>query len=224
MDSTLLFKKAVYQQIARIGKAVASASRLELLDLLSQGPRTVEVLAKEANLSVANASQHLQILRAARLVEAEKEGQLVTYRSAQGVHDFLPALLELAENRLAEVQQVVRQYFEEPDVLEQIDFALLLTRVRAGEVTLLDVRPPEEYRAGHLAGAISIPVTELTNRLAELPKDRQIVAYCRGPYCILALQAVEILKKFGFKGVRVKEGVPEWRARGLPVVSGERSW
>jgi len=182
-----IFKDRVYEQLARIGKAVASPPRLEILELLSQGPRTVENLAQEAHLTVANASRHLQILRSARLVEAAKEGVFVRYALAnEEVADFFRALRLLAASRLAELDQVTREFFQDQTPLESVDRQALLARVRKGLTTVLDVRPAEEYRAGHLAGAISIPLDELQDRLAELPRDQEIIAYCRGPYCVFA--------------------------------------
>lgn len=212
------YKDAIYDQFARIGKAVASPKRLELLDLLCQGERTVEVLAREANLSVANTSQHLQVLRAAHLADAEKQGLHVVYRIAEPkVADFFHILRSLAETQLAEVEQLTRQFFAGKEGLEAVDRETLLERVGAGMVAVLDVRPPEEYRAGHLPGALSIPLPELRRRLAELPRDREIVAYCRGPYCVLSVEAVEILRAEGFRAVRMEEGVQEWQQRGLSI-------
>jgi len=190
--------------------------------LLRQGPRTVEALSHEAGLTLANASQHLKVLRQARLVEAEKRGIFVTYRVAgQAVDDFYGALRGLAETRLAEVQQIARTFVEKRGSLEPVDRLRLLQRVRAGEVTVLDVRPVEEYRAAHIAGAVSVPLKELEKRLGGLPKDREIVAYCRGPYCVLAPDAVKLLRARGYHAVALDDGVAEWRARGLPVAAGE---
>lgn len=215
-----MFKDRVYEQLARIGKAVASPQRLELLDLLSQGPRTVENLAQEAHQTVANTSRHLQILRAARLIEAEKEGVFVRYRVAdEAVIDFFRALRVLAASRLAELDQITRQFFTDRDVFEPVDRKALLARVRKGLATVIDVRPIEEYRAGHIAGAISMPVDELKARLAELPRNQEIVAYCRGPYCVFAAQAVELLRTQGFQAVRLEDSVADWRAYGLPVTT-----
>ncbi len=215
-------KKAVYEQLSRIGKAVASPPRLELLDLLCQGPRTVEALAREAGLSVANTSQHLQILHAARLVDANKEGLFVTYRLAdQQVCEFYQALRNLAERRLAEIEAIVRQFNDGRESMVAVEKQALLERVRRAEVTVLDVRPPEEYRAGHIPGAVSIPLKELRSHLARLPRRREIVAYCRGPYCVLAVEAVKLLRARGFRAVRMEHGVPEWRAEGFPVAVGE---
>ena len=216
------FKDAIYEQFARIGKAVSSPKRLELLDLLCQGPRTVEVLAKESGLTVANTSQHLQVLRAARLVETEKEGQYVIYRLAdQNVCEFFRAMRVLAESRLAEVEQIKRRFLEGREGMEPVDRKALLERVRKGAVTVLDVRPKEEYHAGHLPGAISIPLKELQLRLSDLPRDQEIVAYCRGPYCVLSIQAVELLRSRGFKAVRIEEGIQDFRAMGFHIAVNE---
>ncbi len=214
------FKDSIYEQFARLGKAISAPKRLELLDLLCQCPRTVEALAEQAAMSVANASQHLQVLRAARLVDAEKKGLHVEYRPADDeVYRFALALRELAQARLAEVERATRDYFEERGAMEAVVGDELLRRVRAGEVTVLDVRPPEEYRAAHIPGALSIPVGELKARLKELPKGRDVVAYCRGRYCVMAVEAVELLRKKGFKAHRMEQGVVDWRARGWRVDS-----
>ncbi len=216
------FKDDIYEQFARVGKALAAPKRLELLDLLCQAPRTVEAISEQAALSIANASQHLQVLKAARLVETEKKGLYVEYRVAgDDVVRVVGALRGLAETRLSEVDHVVRTYFEQRGVLESIGADELRRRVKAGEVTVLDVRPSEEYRAGHLRGAISIPVSELKTRLKELPKNRAIVAYCRGPYCVMALEAVELLRKKGLAAHRLEDGVVDFRARGWRIVTGD---
>jgi rhodanese-related sulfurtransferase len=215
------FKDAVYEQLARIGKASSSPKRLELLDLLCQGPRTVEALAEQAAISVANASQHLKALRAARLVDATKKGLYVEYRLADDeVCRFFVSLRGLAEARLAEIDQVASEYFERRGSMEAVASKELLRRVKNGDVTVLDVRPAEEYRAGHIPGALSIPVAELKSRLHELPKDREVVAYCRGPYCVMAADAVALLRKRGFSAHRMEQGVADWRARGLRVEGG----
>lgn len=212
------FKDTIYEQFARLGKAMAAPKRLELLDLLCQGPRTVEALAEQAALSIANASQHLRVLRAARLVDAEKKGLYVEYRLADDeVCRFFVALRGLAEARLAEVEQVTRAYFDQRGAMEAVAGEELLRRVRRGEVTVLDVRPAEEFRAGHIPGALSIPVEELKARLKELPKHRAVVAYCRGPYCVMAVEAVELLRQKGFRANRMELGVVDWRARGWRV-------
>lgn len=222
MTPSRRFKDDVYEQFARIGKATSAPKRLELIELLCQGPRTVEVVAELAAISLANASQHLQVLRAARLVEAEKKGLCVEYRLAgDEVCTFFLALRKLAEARLAEVERTTRAYLERRGTMEAVEGEELLRRVKRGEVTVLDVRPAEEYRAGHIPGALSIPLGELKARLNELPKDRDVVAYCRGPYCVMAVEAVEVLRKRGFKAHRLELGVVDWRARGGRV-DGER--
>ncbi len=219
------FKDNLYEQFARIGKAVSAPKRLELLDLLCQCPRTVEALAEQASISVANTSQHLQVLRAARLVDVEKKGVYVEYRLMDvSVCRFVFSLRGLAESRLAEVDRVTREYFEARGVMEAVDGNELMRRVRKGGVTVLDVRPFEEYRAGHIPGALSIPVDELKARISELPKNRDVVAYCRGPYCVMAIEAVDLLRKKGFTANRMEQGVVEWRVRGWRVdVDRERA-
>jgi len=217
-----LFKDAIYEQFARIGKAVSSPKRLELLDLLCQGERTVEVLAKESGLTVANASQHLQVLRAARLVETEKVGLFVVYHLAdQTVCEFFRTMRVLAESRLAEVEQIKRRFLEGREGMEPVDRDELLELVRQKAVTVLDVRPVEEYNAAHIPGALSIPLKELTQHLAELPRDQEIVAYCRGPFCVLSVQAVEMLRAQGFNAVRLEEGIQDLRAMGFPIAENE---
>ena len=213
------FKDAIYEQFARIGKAVASPIRLELLDLLCQGPRTVEVLAKESGQTVANASQHLQVLRISRLVETEKKGLFVTYRLADpAVCEFFRAMRILAESRLAEVEQIKRQFLEGREGMEPVEREELLKLVRQGAVTVLDVRPIDEFKAGHVAGALSIPLKELKLRLSELPRDQEVVAYCRGPYCVLSVEAVEFLRAEGFQAIRIEEGIQDFRAMGFSIV------
>lgn len=215
-------KTAIYEQIARIGQATASPNRLELLDLLSQGPRTVEALAQQTGQSVATTSHHLQVLRRARLVDGDKAGLYVTYRLADPqVGDFFLELRQLAESRLAEVQQVTRQYLEQRGALEPVDNEELVRRVRAGEVTVIDVRPREEYVAGHIPGAISVPLADLPKRLRDLRKRPDIVAYCRGPYCVMSLDAVDLLRRKGFRAQRLEHGVVEWRAQGWRLDTGE---
>ena len=212
------FKVLLYEQFARIGKALANAHRLELLDLLAQGERTVEALAAETGLSVANASQHLQTLRAARLVETRRAGVSIYYRLAsQAVGQLWLALRETGETHLAEVEQLVATFVEDRSVLTPISVEELREALAAERVVLLDVRPASEYQAGHLPQARSLPVTELEARLAELPQEREIIAYCRGPYCVFADEAVALLHAHGYAARRLEEGVPEWRQRGLPV-------
>jgi rhodanese-related sulfurtransferase len=215
------FKDAVYEQFARIGKAVSSPKRLELLDLLCQSDKTVETLAREAGLTLANASQHLQVLRSARLVDSEREGLYVTYRlSDPMVCEFFRTMRVLAENRLAELEQIKRRFLEGREGMEPVDRASLLRRLMEGSVTLLDVRPEGEYRAGHIPGALSVPLRRLKEILADLPQEQEIVAYCRGPYCVLSVFAVDLLRKEGFNAVRLEEGVQDFRAMGLAIASG----
>jgi len=216
------FKDSIYEQFARIGKAVSSPKRLELLDLICQSEKTVETLAQETGLSLANASQHLQILRTARLVETRKEGLFVYYRLAdQEVCQFFRAMRILAKCRLAEVERITHRFFEGKEGMEPVDREYLLRRVRDGSVTVLDVRPRDEYHAGHIPGAISMQLKELERRLSELPRGQDIVAYCRGPYCVLSVQAVEILRAHGFQAMRLEEGVQDWQALGFPVAVGK---
>ena len=214
-------KRELLGQFARIGKAVSSSARLEILDLLAQGEKPVELLAKQAGLSVTNTSNHLKELRNAALVITRKEGVHVHYRLADpAVHEFLRSLQDIAARQLAEVRLMVRDYFEEPDALEPVGAAELLVRLDSEDVVVLDVRPEDEYAAGHIPGALSIPTGELERRLSELPRDREIVAYCRGPYCVLAVKAVDVLRSHGFRARRMDVGLPEWRARGLAVADG----
>jgi rhodanese-related sulfurtransferase len=212
------FKNAIYGQFARISKALASPHRIELLELLAQSPRSVETLGRLADLSLANTSAHLQVLRAAGLVEATKRGLFVTYQLADpSVGALLLAIRRTAERRLAEVERISREFLAEHRQLEPVDEEALRRRVRDGDVTLLDVRPPEEFEAGHIPGAISVPLVELAKRLEGLPKRKEVVAYCRGPYCVLAVEAVDLLRKKGFKAVRLGDGVLDWIASGLAL-------
>jgi rhodanese-related sulfurtransferase/DNA-binding transcriptional ArsR family regulator len=212
------FKNGLYQQFARIGKALSSPHRIEMMELLAQRERTVESLAEELGLSMGNASAHLQVLREARLVESRKEGLFVHYRVGDDVVlGLLEQLRKVAETRLAEVDRLVESYFTDRSAMDAIDFDELKTRLKAGSVILLDVRPAEEYAAGHIAGAISIPHDQLDERLRELPKDKEVVAYCRGPYCVFADQAVATLKGKRRKARRLEAGFPEWKNAGLPV-------
>ena len=216
------FKDAIYEQFARIGKAVSSSRRLELLDLLCQGPKTVEMLAKESSLTVANTSRHLQLLRGASLIDSRREGLYVVYQIADpAVCEFFRSMRLLAEKRLADIEQIARRFLDGAEGLEAVDREELIERVRRRSVTVIDVRPVEEYRAGHIPGAISVPLRELESRLAEFPADKEIVAYCRGPYCVLAIRAIEILHAQGYRAVRLEDGVPDWRAQGFKVAVGK---
>lgn len=215
-------KAELFDQFARIGKVLASRSRLLLLDLLSQGEKPVETLAEQAALSVPNASNHLRELRSVSLVRTRRAGQHVYYRLASpAVRELLRSLQNVARENLAEVRELVRDFYHDPDGLEGVDAETLNRRVREGRVVLLDVRPPEEYAAGHIQGALSVPIGDLEQRLRELPRDQEIVAYCRGPYCLFSRQAVERLRSHGFRAHRMEEGVAEWEERGFPVAAGE---
>lgn len=215
-------KDRLYEQFARAAKAVSSPKRIELLELLAQGEKTVEALADATGMGVTNTSSHLQVLRQARVVDTRKDGTRVFYRLAgEEVAAFVVALRDLARSRLAEVDEVVRDYFMARDELEPVGRSELLDRANDGKVVILDVRPHEEFAAGHIPGALSVPLGELDSVLARLPKRAQIVAYCRGPYCVLAPQAVERLRAQGFKARRLADGMPEWRLAGLPVAVGE---
>jgi rhodanese-related sulfurtransferase len=216
-----LVKDGLYEQFARVGKAVAHPKRIELLDVLCQGERSVEVLAGAAAMSVVNTSAHLRVLREARLVATRKEGTRVFYRLADdAVCDFFFSLRELAGARYAEVDRIVQDFFDARDQFEPVDRDELVARVGEGEAIVLDVRPREEYEAGHISGAVSIPLADLEGRMADLPRGAEIVAYCRGPYCVLAPLAVEVLSAGGFRARRLEEGFPEWRRAGLPVATG----
>ena len=214
-------KDPLYAQFARIGHALASPKRLELLDLLSQGEKTVELLAEQSEMAIKNTSAHLRVLRQARLVETRRLGTYVYYRLAdEDVSALIRDLQSVGRRRLAEVEQVARLYIDDRDEMEPVTLAELRKLVREGKVTLIDVRPREEYESGHIPTALSIPVSGLKRRLGELPKRKEIIAYCRGPYCVFALEAVTLLRKQGFRARRAEEGLPGWRAAGLLVDAG----
>jgi rhodanese-related sulfurtransferase len=211
-------KNSLYEQVARIGKAMASPKRLELIELLCQGEKSVEVLAVQAEISVKLASAHLKELRVARLVETRKDGKYVLYRLAgTGVADLWVSLRSEAEDRLVELQMALATIVAHGNDLEGFDRKSILKKAAAGEVLVLDVRPTDEYATAHLPHARSLPVDELKKRLAELPKDTPVVAYCRGPFCLMAKDAVELLRKKGYRAFHLTDGVAEWRARGLPI-------
>ena len=211
-------KLELFEHFARVGKAVGSRPRLLLLDLLAQGEKTVERLARQTGLTIGNTSAHLKGLRQVSLVSPRKDGAHVYYRLAsQQVHEFVRSLQTLARGQLAEAREIIDDYFHDPDVLEPVHSADLLDGLRDGAVTVLDVRPPDEYAAAHIPGAISMPFGEIEQRLDELPSDGEIVAYCRGPYCIYAVRAVETLRRLGFRARRLEDGIPDWTLRGLPV-------
>ena len=214
-------KDKLYAQFARLGHALSSPKRLELLDLLCQCEKTVEMLAEQASMSVANTSRHLQVLRTARLIDGRKDGVYVHYRLADSeVREFFRGLRKLAENHIAEIDRIIADYFDASPQLQPIDRKNLLKRAKTGEVVILDVRPGDEYAAGHLPYAKSIPLSRLKERLKDLSPKVEIVAYCRGPYCVLAQEAVSFLKSKGLKASRLKDGVIEWQEAGLPVKTG----
>lgn len=214
-------KKALFAQFAAVARAFGSENRLELLEQLAQGERSVEMLAKRTDLSIANASQHLRQMQRAGIVTSRRDGKFVYYRlSDDAVLDLLAALRRIAERNSAEVERLVRSYFHDRDSLEPVTREKLLQLSRAGAVTVLDVRPEDEFALGHVAGALNIPLRELEARLDELDLSQEIVAYCRSHYCVLSYEAVATLRTRGFKARRLEEGLPEWRAAGLPVVTG----
>jgi len=214
------FKTQLYEQFARIGKALSSSHRLELLEVLAQGEHSVEALAQETGMPVANASQHLQVLRAAQLVDVRRDGVYIYYRLAdERVFSLWQAMREVGEARIAEIERIVQTYLHERTRLQPISAAELRQRLSKGDVILLDVRPVEEYLASHLPSALSMPVPDLEARLPELPRGKEIVAYCRGPYCVFADEAVALLQTNGYQARRLEQGLPDWRALGLPVES-----
>ncbi|HVC61127.1 MAG TPA: metalloregulator ArsR/SmtB family transcription factor [Acetobacteraceae bacterium] len=218
MASSTNPKRAVFEQFAIVAQALANAHRVELIELLAQGERSVEALAQLSGLGVTNASQHLQLLRRAGLVVARRSGKQVLYRLAdRDVVELLMALCRTAERGVAEIDRIVRSYFRERDALDPVSHAELANLLEAGLVTLIDVRPAEEFAAGHIPGAVNIPLAELSGRLAELPADRGVVAYCRGPYCVYAFEAVAALRAKGYDASRLVDGYPEWWAAGRPV-------
>jgi rhodanese-related sulfurtransferase len=213
-------KRDLFQQLARIGTALSSGTRLEFLELLAQGERNVDQLATLTGVAVANTSQHLQKLRQAGLVVGRKEGQFVYYRLAgDEVVRLCATLGQVGEAYVTEVERIVRLYLASRDELEPVPAKELLDRARKGLVTVLDVRPPEEFAVGHLPGAVNIPIHELEKRLGELPKRKEVIAYCRGPYCLMSYDAVALLRRRGLKARRLESGLPEWRVAGLPVES-----
>ena len=214
-------KQTLFAQFAAVAKAVAHPHRLAMIEQLAQGERSVELLADRVHLSIANASQHLQQMRQAGLVVARREGKFVFYRLGdESVLDLLAAVRRVAERNLAEVDRVVRGYFNDRDSMEPVSRAELMDRIKLGLVTLLDVRPADEFALGHLPGALNVQLKDLKQRLARLSKSKEIVAYCRGPYCVLSYEAVALLRARGFKVRRLEDGLPEWRAAGLPIETG----
>ena len=221
MDSDRAVKTALNQQFARLAGALANRHRVELLDLLAQGERNVEALAAEAAMSVALTSAHLRALRLAHLVETRREGPRILYRLAgDDVYALLASLRAVARTRLPEVEEAATRHLADPDGVEAVTREELITRVREGRATVIDVRPAVEYRAGHIPGAVSVPLDELEGRLVALPADAEIVAYCRGPYCLYAPTAVAELRRRGLQARRLVDGFPEWRLAGLPLAAG----
>lgn len=212
-------KQAIYNSLAEVAQALGHPHRLELLEHLAQGERSVEELSARASLTFANTSRHLQILRRARLVETERRGKHVLYRLAGDaeVVTLIQALGRVGERNVAEINRVMTAYFQARDALEAVSRGDLLARLRDGLVTVLDVRPEEEFAVGHLPGALNIPLAELERRLGELPADREVIAYCRGPYCVLSFEAVAALRERGYRVHRLEDGYPEWKAAGLPI-------
>ncbi len=214
-------KQALFEQLARVARSLGSPARLELLDFLAQGERTVESLARVSGLSVANTSKHLQQLRQAGLVEARRDGVHIHYRmSGDDVLDVISSLRVLAQTRLAEVEFLVSSYLKRRDDLEAVAAKDLMERAQGGLVSLIDVRPAEEFVQGHLPGAINLPLTDLKSHLDILPHERDVVAYCRGPWCVLAYEAVSLLRKRGYRARRLEGGLPEWRNDGRPITVG----
>lgn len=221
---TRAFKAAAYKHLARLGKALGSGPRLEILDLLAQGPRTVESVANEVEQSVANTSHHLRTLARARLVEADRSGLYVTYRVvADDVSSLFAAMRALGERQLRELRETTERFTADRGGYEAIDVAALRRRLADGDVTLIDVRPASEFAAGHLPGAINIPTQQLEARMAELPPERDVVAYCRGPFCVMAVDAVALLHARGVGAVHFDRSVADWRALGLPVETVEET-
>jgi rhodanese-related sulfurtransferase len=218
MNTHRAFKNQLFEQFARIGKALGSPHRLELLDLLAQGERTVESLAQEAGMSVASTSRHLQVLRGAQLVEVRREGLYAYYQLAgERVFAVWQALRDLGGTHLAEIERVVQTFLEDRNTLEAVDARELLARLQDERVIVLDLRPEEEYRAGHIPGAHSVPLERLEAYLQHIPKDREVIAYCRGPYCVFSDEAVALLHSRGYQARRLAQGLPDWRAAGMPV-------
>lgn len=218
MPSSESPKRLLFRQFAAVAKAIAHEHRLELLEALAQGERSVETLADCAGLSIANASQHLQRMRRAGLVETRREGKFIYYRlSDTAVLDLVSALAHIGERHVAEVDKIVRMYFVNRDAMEPVSRSDLLSRMKKGDVQVLDVRPEDEFALAHLPGAINIPLGKLKRKLAMLDSKKEIVAYCRGPWCILSFEAVAVLRAKGFRVRRLEDGLPEWRAANLPI-------
>ena len=214
-------KRAVFEQFAQTAKTLGHPARIEIIELLAQGERSVEAIAERTELSIATTSQHLQMLKRAGLVSARRDGKFILYAvTGNEVIDLISAIRRVTEQHNAEMDRIVRGYFDERDGMEPVSRDELLERARSGLVTVLDVRPADEYAAGHIPGAANIPLADLEGRLGELGKDREIIAYCRGPYCVYAFEAVAALRRAGFEARRLEEGLPQWRAAGLETAQG----
>jgi rhodanese-related sulfurtransferase/predicted transcriptional regulator len=213
-----IFKEKVYSLLAKMIQAMANPRRLEIIDLLGQGEKSVDQLAKETHMAIANASQHLQVLKAANLVDVRREGNFIYYRLAHDeIYKSWQTMRQLGLERIAEMDKIIKEFREKRNVLEEVKINELLTRLNSKNIVLLDVRPADEYETGHIPEAINIPVDELANQLKKLPKNKEYVAYCRGPFCVFADEAVSMLIKKGFRAKRLAEGFPDWKLKGLPV-------
>lgn len=216
------FKDKVFGELAKVSNALANPKRLEIIDLLAQGERTVEKISNETGMSIANASQHLQVLKAGNLVEIKRKGNFIIYRLANDKVLLIWQLLrELGTERIAEIEKVVNDFRAKRKGLESVTIKELLEKINRQNVVVIDVRPAEEYESGHISKAISIPIDQLTKKLKDLPKNKEIIAYCRGPFCVFADEAIEILSKKKFKAKRLEEGFPDWKLKGLPVEIGD---
>ena len=212
------FKDKVYHELAKITKALSNSHRLEIIELLAQGEYSVEQIAIQTNVSIANASQHLQLLKTSQLVEINRQGNFIYYRLANtNVFKAWKALRELGVERIRSIEKIIKDFKQAKFSLESLSIHELINKLEKGRVTIIDVRPEAEYRKGHLANAVSIPIEQLGKRLTELPKRNEIIAYCRGPFCVFADEAVALLNKKGYKAIRLEEGYPDWQLKGLPV-------
>ncbi len=212
------FKDKIYSELARVSKALSNPHRLEIIDFIAQGPASVEKIAKQTNLTVANASQHLQVLKQAKLTDISKKGNYVYYQLSNNlVYEVWKGLLALGASQIAEVEKLIHDFRHSRQALESVTCLELLDKAKINDILILDVRPHEEYEAGHISNALSIPYEQLVQKLKDLPKDKEIIAYCRGPLCVMADEAVDLLKKQGYNARRLNEGFPEWKVLGLPV-------
>lgn len=212
------FKDKVYQELAKITKALSNPHRLEIIELLAQGEYSVEQIAAQTNVSIANASQHLQLLKTSQLVEINRQGNFIYYRLANtNVFKAWKALRELGVERISSIEKIIKDFKQAKFSFESLSINQLIIKLEKGRVTILDVRPEAEYKKGHIANAVSIPIEQLGKRLNELPKRNEIIAYCRGPFCVFADEAVALLSKKGYNAIRLEEGFPDWQLEGLPI-------